>query len=75
MQAPSALQLATGMQPQVHAECCFDTAPQVARLLLRGVEAGKYHLPSADVGQNLLVAGMTSLRCEAVALLVQNAWC
>lgn len=35
---------------------------QVARLLLRGIEQGKYHLPSADLGQNLLVSGMTSLR-------------
>jgi hypothetical protein len=34
----------------------------VARLLLRGIEQGKYHLPSADFGQNLLVSGMTSLR-------------
>lgn len=36
--------------------------PQVARLLLRGIERGQYHLPSADLGQNLLVSGMTSLR-------------
>jgi hypothetical protein len=36
----------------------------VARLLLRGIERGQYHLPSADLGQNLLVSGMTSLRWE-----------
>ena len=30
--------------------------------MLRGIEAGQYHLPSPDLGQNLLVAGMTSLR-------------
>jgi hypothetical protein len=39
---------------------------QVARALLRGVEAGQYHLPSPDLGQNLLVAGMTSLRWATV---------
>lgn len=37
-------------------------ASQVARALLRGVERGAYHLPSPDLGQNMLVAGMTSLR-------------
>lgn len=39
---------------------------QVAASLLRGIEAGAYHLPSPDLGQNLLVSGMTSLRCAWV---------
>ena len=43
--------------------CCpAATLPQVARVLLRGIEAGVYHLPSPDLGQNLLVSAMTSLR-------------
>ena len=36
-------------------------------MLLAGIEAGAYHLPSPDLGQNLLVSGMTSLRCGAWA--------
>lgn len=47
---------------------------QVAGLLLRGIERGKYHLPSADFGQNLLVSGMTSLRCRCVAARMNAAF-
>lgn len=36
-------------------------ARQVASTLLRGIECGAYHLPSPDLGQNLLVASMASL--------------
>ncbi|KAI3426470.1 hypothetical protein D9Q98_008837 [Chlorella vulgaris] len=46
------------------------SADKVARLLLRGIEQGKYHLPSADLGQNLLVSGMTSLSPKRFPLLV-----
>ena len=37
--------------------------PQVAQALLGGIERGDYHLPSPDLGQNLLVSAMTGLRC------------
>ncbi|EFN56464.1 hypothetical protein CHLNCDRAFT_57682 [Chlorella variabilis] len=47
------------------------TPDKVARLLLRGIERGQYHLPSADLGQNLLVSGMTSLSPKRFPLLVQ----
>ncbi len=36
--------------------------PQVAKALLGGIERGDYHLPSPDLGQNLLVSAMTGLR-------------
>ncbi|PSC70985.1 short-chain dehydrogenase [Micractinium conductrix] len=36
-------------------------AAKVAGVLVGGIDAGAYHLPSPDVGQNLLVALMTGL--------------
>ena len=41
---------------------------QVAKALLGGIERGQYHLPSPDLGQNLLVAAMTGLRCLGQAV-------
>ena len=49
----------------------------MARALLRGIEAGQYHLPSPDFGQNLLVAGMTSLRWATLGkhrVVVAGVW-
>ncbi|PRW45034.1 short-chain dehydrogenase [Chlorella sorokiniana] len=37
------------------------SAEKVAKALLGGIEAGNYHLPSPDFGQNLLVSSMTGL--------------
>ena len=55
-----------GTHPLAPFWCPACVCLQVARALLRGVEAGQYHLPSPDLGQNLLVAGMTSLRWATV---------
>ena len=59
--------LASGLKLRSEQVCtlpCALALSQVASLLLHGIEQGKYHLPSADLGQNLLVSGMTSLRCR-----------
>ncbi|KAI7846394.1 hypothetical protein COHA_000105 [Chlorella ohadii] len=37
------------------------SAEKVAQALLGGIERGDYHLPSPDLGQNLLVSAMTGL--------------
>lgn len=46
----------------------FSAARQVAKALVGGIERGDYHLPSPDLGQNLLVSAMTGLRCGCMFL-------
>ena len=44
---------------------------QVAKCIVAGIRAGKYHLPSPDAGQNLVIAAMTSFSPRPLPLLLE----